>query len=101
MLKRNWVRLGLLAAALVAAGPVARAEVKLPALFSDNMVLQREKPIAVWGWAEEGEKVLVKLGKDEASTEAKGGKWMVYLPKQKASGPLNLTVRGKNEVTRT
>ncbi|HEX7861055.1 MAG TPA: sialate O-acetylesterase [Verrucomicrobiae bacterium] len=100
MLKRNWVRLGLVAAAIAAAS-ITRAEVKLPALFSDNMVLQRDKPIAIWGWAEDGEKIAVKIGKDEASTEAKGGKWLVYLPKQKAGGPLNLTVRGKNELTRT
>src|SRR5688500_11970867 len=86
---------------LALGGLLAHAEVKLSALFSDNMVLQREKPIAVWGWAEDGERVTVKLGNDEASTEAKDGKWKVYLPKQKAGGPHTLIVHGKNEITRT
>jgi sialate O-acetylesterase len=88
----------------VAAGLCAvatRADVKLAALFSDNMVLQREKPLAVWGWADDGEKVAVKVGNSEAAVEAKGGKWKVYLPKMKAGGPYTLTVSGKNTLTRT
>lgn len=75
-----------------------RADVKLPAVFSDHMVLQRDKPIAIWGWADEGEKVTVRLGKEEVSTEAKGGKWKVLMPKMKAGGPLELHVQGKNQV---
>jgi sialate O-acetylesterase len=76
-----------------------RADVKLPALFTDNMVLQRDKPIAVWGWADNGEKVTVTfLGKQE-SIEAKDGKWKVLLPAAKAGGPHKLTVHGKNEIT--
>jgi sialate O-acetylesterase len=74
------------------------ADVKLAAVFSDHMVLQREKPIAVWGWAEDGENVRVRLGSDEVSTEAKGGKWKVLLSPMKAGGPHKLTVTGKNQV---
>ena len=79
----------------------AQADVKLAAIFSDNMVLQREKPIAVWGWADDGEKIAVKVGNSEASTEAKGGKWRVYLPKMKAGGPYTLTVTGNDSLSRT
>ena len=79
----------------------ARAEVRLPAIFSDNMVLQRQKPIAVWGWADDGEQVTIKLGKNGVSTEAKDGKWRVYLPAMKAGGPYTLTVKGQNELIRT
>jgi sialate O-acetylesterase len=93
-LTRTIWTLGLCAAAV-------RADVKLPAVFSDNMVLQREKPIAVWGWADDGEKITVKVGSNEASTEARGGKWKVYLPKMKAGGPHTLTVTGNNSLTRT
>jgi sialate O-acetylesterase len=100
MLKRNLVR-SVIVATFGSLGFFAHAEVKLPGIFSDNMVLQRDKPVAVWGWADEGEKVTVKIGGHEASTEAKNGKWKVYLPKQKASGPHTLTVRGSNELTRT
>jgi len=88
---------GGLAAALFSAAAVF-ADVKLPAVFSDHMVLQREKPIAVWGWAEDGEKVTVQLGKDEVSTEAKNGKWKVLLSPLKAGGPHKLKVQGKNQV---
>lgn len=86
---------------LLIAGTVSRAEIKLPALFSDNMVLQREKPIAVWGWAEGGEQVTVRLGRHEVTTQAQDGKWKVYLPEMKAGGPHTLFVKGRNELTRT
>src|SRR3954452_4217907 len=76
----------------------ARADVKLPAVFSDNMVLQREKPIAVWGWADDGEDISVKLGGAEVKTIAANGRWKVYLPRQKAGGPLDLSVKGRNEI---
>ncbi len=87
----------VLAASLCSFWPV-QADVKLPAVFSDHMVLQREKPIAVWGWADDGEKVTVRLGGAEATAEAKGGKWSLLLPRQKAGGPLKLEVRGKNQL---
>ena len=101
MLKRNVVRLVIGPIAIALSGLICRGEVKLPAIFSDNMVLQRDKPVAVWGWAEDGEKVTVKLSNSEATTEAKDGKWRVYLPKLKAGGPHSLTVKGSNELTRT
>ena len=58
----------------------AHAEVKLPALISDNMVLQQDLPANVWGWAEAGEKVSVKFGEKsaEATADAKG-RWAVKL----------------------
>ena len=99
MLKSN-LKWSLLAA-IAMSSVVTRAEVKLPAIFSDNMVLQRDKPVAVWGWADDGERVTVKVGSSEASTEAKDGKWRIYLAKLKAGGPHTLTVKGKNELTRT
>src|SRR4051794_22437956 len=77
---------------------LTRAEVRLPAVFSDNMVLQREKPIAVWGWADNGEEVTVSLGSSQTKIRATDGKWKIYLPKQKAGGPLELAVKGRNEV---
>lgn len=87
-----------LAAALFCSATALFAEVKLPSVFSDHMVLQREKPIAVWGWADDGEKVTVQLGKEEVSTEAKAGKWKVFLSPMKAGGPHKLKVQGKNQL---
>lgn len=95
-IRLKFVFLFLTAAAL---GPLARAEVKLPALFSDNMVLQRDKPVAVWGWAGDGEAVTVELNGKTASTKAVDGKWLVHLPKLKAGGPHRLEVRGENTIT--
>ena len=56
------------------------ADVKLPAIFSDHMVLQRNAPIRVWGWAEAGEKVSVTLGQEtETTTTNDQGQWQVTL----------------------
>jgi len=94
------VVLGVVAACVMMAGPRARADVKLPRVIWDNMVLQREAPIKIWGWAEPGEKVTVTLGKGKEKTEAdKDGNWMVKLPRMKAGGPYEMTVAGKNTIT--
>lgn len=79
------------------------AEVKLPAIFSDHMVLQREVEAPVWGWADAGENVAVSFGGHKAETVAdKDGKWMIKLPVMKANAkPQELTVKGSNEVVLT
>ena len=62
------------------------AQVKLPSIFSDHMVLQRDKPIAVWGWDAPGTEVTVSLGDVKASAKAnEKGKWQASLPAQKAN----------------
>ena len=86
---------------LAVVAPVA-AEVKLPAVIGSNMVLQRDVDLPIWGWAEPGEKVTVRLGKAEASATAeKDGKWRVSLPAVKyvPNRPaLTMTVQGKNKI---
>ena len=79
----------------------ARADVRLPALFADHAVLQRDKPLPIWGWAEPGEKVAVRLGTETGdATAAKDGRWQVTLKPQPVSKtPLTLTVAGKNTIT--
>jgi sialate O-acetylesterase len=79
----------------------ARADVRLPALFADHAVLQRDKPLPVWGWATPGETVRVQLGKETAETTAgKDGRWQVTLKPQTASkDPLTLSVAGANTIT--
>ncbi len=89
----------VLALVLVCVG-VAQAEVRLPRVFSDHMVLQRERPVPVWGWAAPGEKVEVSLGAHRASTAADAeGEWRVDLPALEAGGPHVLKVVGSNTVT--
>ncbi|MEZ0388408.1 MAG: 9-O-acetylesterase, partial [Verrucomicrobium sp.] len=80
---------------------VAQAEVKLPAIFGDHMVLQRDMKIPVWGWAAAGEKVSVKLdqGTPVETTADPSGKWRVELPAQPAGAPREITVTGTNTVT--
>lgn len=81
---------------------VLSAQIKLPHIFGDNMVLQREKPIAIWGWAKAKEKVTIKFHDQTKTTVAdKTGKWSVKLDAEKAGGPYALTVSGKNSVTLT
>ncbi len=63
-----------------------QAEPRLPGFFTDNMVLQREKPVKVWGWADAGEKVSVSFGDQKASAVTEpNGKWALVLEKMKAS----------------
>jgi sialate O-acetylesterase len=77
-------------------------EITLPNVFGDNMVLQREKPIPVWGWAEADEKVTVTFNKQTKTTLAgKDGRWMVTLAPEKAGGPFTLTATGKIESAST
>ncbi len=76
------------------------SNVRLPLLISDNMVLQREKPITLWGWADAGEKVTVQFNKQTKSIKTdKSGKWIIALGAEQAGGPYVLTVKGKNTIT--
>ncbi len=75
------------------------ARVSLPHFFSDNMVLQRDKEIKIWGWAEKGEHVTISFLKTEYKTEAdKTGEWMITMPSQKAGGPYDLKIAGDNTI---
>ncbi len=75
-----------------------RADVRLPAVFGDHMVLQRELPVPVWGWAAPGEKVTVTFaGASVATTADATGKWALKLPAMKASADSRgMTVAGNN-----
>ncbi len=75
------------------------SNVRLPLLISDNMVLQREKPITIWGWANAGEKVTVLFNKQTKSTKTdKSGKWIITLAPEQAGGPYVMTIKGKNTI---
>jgi sialate O-acetylesterase len=77
----------------------AAADVKLPALFTDHMVLQQGQKNRVWGWAEPGEEVTVAIG-DQTQKAAAGndGKWLVTLGAMEVGGPHTLSVSGKNKL---
>ena len=102
----NKVRLSLAVLLCLCATSMVDAKVKLPALISDGMVLQREQPIKVWGTADAGENVQVKFLKNATPTGVKGGKlkvaytvtadangrWTLTLPAMKPGGPYILQV---------
>jgi sialate O-acetylesterase len=90
-----------LSVALLLVSVSAQAALKLPALFGDNMVLQRGIPAPVWGSADANETVTVSI-QDQKKTATAGadGKWMVRLDTLSAGGPHELTVATKGE-TRT
>src|SRR5262249_34039347 len=78
----------------------AQAEVKLPAIISDNMVLQQGVKVRIWGNAKPGERVIVTLKNKSVDTVADTqGHWQVWLEPLKAGGPLELTVKGDNVLT--
>ena len=79
---------------------IVYADVRLPAIFSDNMILQREMKVPVWGWADPGEKVVVKLGKHSSKTKAgANGKWKLYIGPLESGGPFKLIISGKNKIS--
>jgi len=93
------VLLPLLSGALLAALP-ARADVRLPSIISDNMVLMQEVPVNVWGWAEPQEEVTVKLGdKSATGTTDFDGKWHLKLAGLEPGLVGDMTVTGKNTLT--
>ena len=79
---------------------LASAEIRLPGFYGNHMVLQREKPLRLRGWAEPGERVSVRLGKIESNAVASDkGTWVVTLPPQKAnSDGQDLTFAGNNTI---
>lgn len=88
-----------LAVAAACAALPAWADVKLPAIFGDHMVLQRDQKVPVWGWADEGEKVTVDFAGQKAEATAKDGKWSVSLPALKTNSTgASFTVKGKNTI---
>src|SRR6186713_216368 len=81
---------------------VCHSQIRLPKILSDRMVLQRNKPITLWGWASPKEKVMVEFNQQRKSVvaDASGG-WRVVLAAEVAGGPYQLLFKGKNTITLT
>ena len=90
----------LMLLALVGAATAA-AEVRLPRMLSDHAVLQRERPIHLWGWATPGAQLTVRFNRQAVPGCADDlGRWSVYLSPEPAGGPYVLTIRGDGPETR-
>lgn len=82
-MNRMWILAGLIWGSVAAA---LAADLRLATVFSDHMVLQRDKPVPVWGWADPGERVTVAFGgQSKTATAGPDGKWMVKLDPMPAS----------------
>jgi len=76
------------------------AQVRLPRLVRDSMILQRDTKIKIWGWASNGEKISIKFNKKNYKTKADAnGNWSVFLSPLKAGGPYTMDIEGKNKIS--
>jgi sialate O-acetylesterase len=94
----NWLVYILLSAWVLMPG-TGQAKVRLPALVSNGMILQRGQQITIWGWAKPGERITVIFEHHSYSTiTGATGKWKAGLPAHRAGGPYDLTIQGENSI---
>ena len=74
------------------------AQVRLPKLVSDGMVLQRNSNVRIWGWASEGEDIEVSFQQRNYNTSTKNGKWEILLENPNIGGPYTMQISGKNSI---
>ncbi|MFL3666080.1 MAG: sialate O-acetylesterase [Verrucomicrobiota bacterium] len=97
----SFLRSFIFAAGAFALGQAAaKAEVKLPSVFDDHMVLQQGQKLPIWGWADPGESVTISVAGQTKKTKAgKDGAWDVHLKPLKASNtPVAFSVKGSNSI---
>jgi sialate O-acetylesterase len=93
--------LAILLTLLIGYGATTLADVRLPSVISDNMVIQRGSDVKIWGWAEPGENITVSLsgqGVVWGFIADEDGKWEVTLKEPKPGGPYELIVEGDNRI---
>lgn len=86
--------------ALASLASIVRADVRLPAIFGDHMVLQQGATLPVWGTADPGEHVLVSIGErcQETTADSKGNWRVTFRPVFQSSKPLSLIINGNNRM---
>lgn len=80
------------------------ADIRLPAIIGNNMVLQQNQKVTIWGWADPGEEVMVAVSWHNmkwAVTAGRNGKWEYKMNPPKAGGPYEIALSGKNSITIT
>jgi sialate O-acetylesterase len=103
MNKIRWQQLFIIAMIvqwLVAPGLGEAANLSLPTIFSSHMVIQRDKPIHIWGKADVGEQIRVEFASRSATTVATAGHWEVWLDPVSAGGPYELLIVGERQQKR-
>ena len=77
----------------------AQAEVTLPSLLADHMVVQRGLPVLVWGKASEHENISVTFRSETQTTAADDlGRWSLYLSPAEAGGPFQMVIKASNTI---
>ncbi len=75
------------------------AQINLPQLVSDGMVLQRNATVNLWGWASPGEEITIHFLNDTLYTQTlKDGTWKIQLSPQPAGGPYRMSIQGSNKI---
>ncbi len=105
MMKKTKLSLSVLLGAIVLASHLRAVEVstnhpapwRMPSIFSENMVLQRDVPVPIWGWGPEGQSLTVQFGTNKLVTTVTNGRWRVTLPPTPAGGPHSLILIPKDE----
>jgi sialate O-acetylesterase len=78
----------------------ACCQVRLPRLVRDSMILQRDAPIKIWGWASPKEKIKISFqNKNYKTITGADGKWLLMLAPMKAGGPYTMDITGKNKIS--
>lgn len=78
-----------------------QAQIKLPAIISDNMILQQNSKVALWGWAAPNETITIAVSWNKKKTNVAAdatGKWVTYIATEKAGGPYNITFKASNTI---
>ena len=98
----SWRIVGIVTSLILASAGSVQAEVRLPSVLSDHMLLQQGVPVRVWGWAGPGEAVQVRFrGRSytgHTPLPGDSGDWEVHLAPSEAGGPFRLEVRGANTI---
>ncbi|MBL7744477.1 MAG: sialate O-acetylesterase, partial [Chitinophagaceae bacterium] len=90
----------LLTALTLSLSLTVAAQIRLPRLVRDSMILQRDCKVKIWGWASAGEKVSVKFnGRTYKTKTSSDGKWSVLLSPMKAGGPYTMDITGNNRIS--
>ncbi len=98
---RSNTSLVLVAFLMLAIVQASHADIRLPAVIGDNMVLQRGMDVPVWGWADPGEEIRLSVSwhrMERRVTADKDGKWAIDLRTPPAGGPYTITLKGKNTI---
>ncbi|WP_243347620.1 sialate O-acetylesterase [Parabacteroides sp. FAFU027] len=97
---KNQRKLFTLCLLLLGISIISNAQIRLPKLIGNGMVLQRNTELKIWGWASPNEKVQIAFNQKKYETTTNSdGKWAITLPKMKAGGPYTMTLKGVNEIT--